>query len=542
MLTILLLVSSITLNCSLHCNAFEPLACGSNLTVAAYDEDEDDDDDPPSDAYVPETFMDTYFFHLINNKPRNKLGICGYTAISMLLSYYDSYWNDAFIDESQDSHYDTINYSDLYSYIPYAYNSPGVYNNISVSAPSIDDIKNSLIQAGLVEGTGSYYDALDWALMQRVYNQIESQTFLGTLFQIAISNHIIPVRRYPDGTMFNQFLYTTSLGLLHSQYVTILNAYIDQNVKLSGHVTLDESAMITTDPYNSYYLTEKQRIRNEIIGVLQTGRPVIVGGNIWNDSNSNNIVDDGEIKSHAVIAYDYDSNSDTIYGHYGYTFDKTHSDIELKLNYCLTHYIALDIDDIPQKITDNYYLADKTAYYSPIYNKVFNIIHPTDFGFPDAYNQNQLSSVLTVGAPLSNITNETVTVKRVRTGFIQNECINLSTKRMAPGIAYLEMTFPREVKSLTIDISWWSNNEMVSSQNSQYYIQGFDGGFCYNFADIWYEGISTDRTHPTKLTVDFEQGVYTIRFYGSTTDYINDRNKGRLSLFDMMIEYWDLSI
>ncbi len=45
---------------------------------------------------------DKYFSELKRNIPNNVVGSCGYVAMSMLLAYYDTYWNDSFVDAQYD--------------------------------------------------------------------------------------------------------------------------------------------------------------------------------------------------------------------------------------------------------------------------------------------------------------------------------------------------------------------------------------------------------------------------------------------------------
>ena len=45
---------------------------------------------------------DKYFSELKKNIPENVVGSCGYVAMSMLLAYYDTYWNDSFVDAQYD--------------------------------------------------------------------------------------------------------------------------------------------------------------------------------------------------------------------------------------------------------------------------------------------------------------------------------------------------------------------------------------------------------------------------------------------------------
>lgn len=119
----------------------------------------------------------------------NVLGICGYTGISMFLSFYDSYWNDDFIPEQYDSDYSKIKSNQLYSKLTYEYESPGVFNNIDYTYPNINDLKNEIIKSGIIDTESiEFKEALDRKVMGEVYKQIDDGTFLGKLFEIGIAN------------------------------------------------------------------------------------------------------------------------------------------------------------------------------------------------------------------------------------------------------------------------------------------------------------------------------------------------------------------
>lgn len=503
--------------------------------------------------YEPnQPFLSDYFYHLNDNRPRNVLGICGYTAISMLLSYYDSFWCDDIIPECYENSLTHINGANLHSNNVADYQSHGVTNTIPLNADTKQDYEYliHLLDPNANENSLFYKQMMDYYLSDRMYSQISSGTFLGHLFQIAINQGILKPHYDINHNELNSNDYLTTFNVYYSDLYSILNYYTFNNSYLFNDANITASEISTYNRTDPIYLTEKARIRNNVISILQQGKPVIVGGSNWNDINHNGVSEAGEIEGHVAIAYYYNSDTDKIIGNMGWS-DKNnypdnnynYYDVESYFNLEIGYYLSLDFgSDCPQQRTANYYFSDKTAYYFPGNNSIYNTILPTDYGFPDSYNQTEVSSNLTIHSIEENGTDKIVNVKRVRTGYIHGECINLSTKRKYPGIAYLELTFPQQVKRITIDISWWSDNEMVSPLNSQYRIQSKEGGLYYDYADIWYEGISTDRTHPTKLIVEFEQDIYTIRFYGATTDYINDRNKGRLSLFNMVVDYWDLTI
>ena len=61
---------------------------------------------------------DRYFSELEDNIPINAIGSCSYVAMSLMLSYYDVYWNDNFVPEKYEQNIDyTTSSSDGYSAI-----------------------------------------------------------------------------------------------------------------------------------------------------------------------------------------------------------------------------------------------------------------------------------------------------------------------------------------------------------------------------------------------------------------------------------------
>ncbi len=133
---------------------------------------------------------------------------------------------------------------------------------------------------------------------------------------------------------------------------------------------------------------------------------------------------------------------------------------------------------------------------------------------------------------------EPIIVNSLRCGYIMHQCINISTRRIGNGNAYLEYTTQANIKRIDFDISWWSNDERVSADNSTYKIEIFINDSYVTLVDLWNDiELSTDRNNPTHLNLFFPVGVNKFRFYGFSEDPINDRNKGRLSIFDMLIEY-----
>lgn len=54
------------------------------------------------DLFIDNYYEGVYFSNLKENIGNNSHGSCSYVALAMLISFYDSYWNDLFIPEEYD--------------------------------------------------------------------------------------------------------------------------------------------------------------------------------------------------------------------------------------------------------------------------------------------------------------------------------------------------------------------------------------------------------------------------------------------------------
>lgn len=380
--------------------------------------------------------------------------------------------------------------------------------------------------------------------MGEVYRQIDEGTFVGRLFEIGIANGSIKPHYVENEYHVANDGYVDGIGVNNDIMNNVISDYISGNSSLVGKVS------VVTSKMNNDSILEKNRIRSEIVQLVKSGRPVLMGGNGYTDKNNNGIRDEypelsnGEEDprnegsfGHVVVAYDYDESNDILYGNMGWSSgSQSHRNLDEYFNIQMSDYWTLKISsELPKNRTNNYIYSDKTSFYSPGLNKIYNIIKPQDYGFEDAYvNENIEKDVL-----LSK-TNETFITNRYRCGFIQKESINISTKRVNPGVAYLEYTFNKTISKIEVDLAWWSSNEKVNSLNSIYRIEYLVApNAYYSPVDLWSDvNLSNDRNNPAKVTISFPRGIDTFRIYGATNYPINDRNKGRLSIFDLVVEYY----
>lgn len=211
-------------------------------------------------------FLETYYRYLATNKPENYFGICGYTGISMLLSFYDTYWNDTIIDEKYDAPV-TINSSNLQNL---TVASPGVQND---TLPSQDTIIQNIKPDGMTKNeflaSSEFPESFEFGIMQEVKKLIEGDTFLGKLFSIALNNgSITPSQPYEYYSSPNNPNYLNGIGVNFDIVKNTINDYLHDNEPISNIVTLSTSKL------KQETSQEKTRLRNEIISLVQSGKPV----------------------------------------------------------------------------------------------------------------------------------------------------------------------------------------------------------------------------------------------------------------------------
>lgn len=194
----------------------------------------------------------------------NVYGSCTYVAMGMLLSFYDSYWDDSFIPEAYDvtTEFQPIRQTD-FDIIPLDTESPGV-----------------LFESNELVGNLSMNQYLD------IVNQNSDTYFQFKLIQLA--------KQYFGNEKFDTE--AQPLGMNYSELQSFLNYYIHTfNQKSNSDVTIN-SATGTSGT-----------VRNFTVAKLLNGTPVLLRA-------KNSDSDTG----HAMIAYDYDSNTQEIYVHTGW--------------------------------------------------------------------------------------------------------------------------------------------------------------------------------------------------------------------------------
>lgn len=522
-------------------------------------------------VYLNDYYAPTYFKNLNTNIGINTNNSCGYVATGMLLSFWDSYWDDNIIDERYDQ-----NASSQFDYFDYVADSPG----IKVEPPSLAFADAETYHSNLFKYSDTYFHFLLISMGDKLYG-----TTKGTY------------------------------GMGYSNYSKLFHYYV---YEYKGYIT-DEVEIIE----------ESTNVRKKAIDLIKQGIPVKLGT-------------DG----HAVVAYDYDERTDSIYCHFGWDSRYTHVTIEsmgyhsynnlFAFNFKNKHNHAFNYDYkssqgntghycvcssvLPREITvENYYLDSypKYTWKSMICNKWFedeNIYHtlsildsygravytkskifdneyilnrseydyalklssnsysiyvgidssnggywddyycvakfdkpnrylykssflPCDWGFAGRYYfENELDDThlaLEKERKYTEVTQNGLTIltERLRCGFIENTYVVLSPRRENAGRAYLMLNFDKKVYSFMLRVCLWSGFENIDG-TTNIAIKD-DEGFWHHLSQIDLNKVKTKTNGLTQIIEQTPQGIFGLKIE-STSSAIGTRNMGRFCIADMV--------
>ena len=272
----------------------------------------------PSIAYY-DNYMEIYYDNLTRNLGQNYKGSCGYVAIGMLLSYYDTYLNDDIIPEQYDvrgegTGSNLINWQD----------SPGVLK---------DEITN-----------GKELSSIDY------YNIIKAQSEYSLHAKLITLGH---------NRMYYNSLSKMPAGTTFGMLISIMKAYLKSYRGYSNdQYTINYEYALIADEDND--------VRDFVIENIQSGKPVLLA---IKGVNAN-----GKKEGHVVIAYDYDEVTDEIFCHFGWGADKTH--ITPESEGLPLYKAAFTVDfDLPQSHSYNY-VENKNQPNEKFYCSCYFSCHP----------------------------------------------------------------------------------------------------------------------------------------------------------------------
>ena len=504
--------------------------------------------------------IENYYSNLSKNSLTNNLGICGYVSVGMLLSYYDTYYSDSFIPESMESEVAETTSTIFNSGI--GYQSPGIFDTMSES-PTISELENEVVkELGLTPKEDisnyrkleSFQTELDKKLGRIIVKEIDSYSFIGKLFSIAIEKNDILLHYPLDAYRSDKYesnnsgSYLSNISVSYQRMCNLLTGYIEKSNKLSPYCQLKTSRISSGN--GTSFENEQTRIKKEIIALIKEGKPVIVGGNHFTDTNGDGKYQNSEpYYGHVCIAYSYDEKTNTIYGNRGWGDGYTQYSLNNYFNKQFSDYYALDISkNFAKSHTRHYYFTDIKRYYSPYRDALItSALQPSDYGFDDAYPTDEITSEQFKEIEFPNGTK--LSTRRYRTGYIHNEYIVMSCIRPQISSAFIEYQFDYPVYGVVVNLSFWrdvaydlldknTGKAFFSIFGHQDLTNPYDSGGWMRTVDLLSDetNLSRNRNRPTNLTIEFNQPIKKMKFEcSSSVTTTENKNFGRICIGNLQL-------
>ncbi len=217
--------------------------------------------------YLKDNFQTYYFSNLAKNIGNNTKGSCGFVSLGMILSFYDTYRDDSVV--------------------------PEIYENPT------ELISKCILQCKCSPGIIMEPDNIAYCNQQMYYSNISNygnNYFHFKLLDLFKNN----ISDFPYDTKSNTYSY----DLRYNDYYDFYHYYLSNYLGLSN---------------NAYTIHKTTRfVRDEAIRLVKKGIPVRLS-----------VRDNQEIhENHCIVAYDYDSISDSLYCNFGWGENSTHVTIE----------------------------------------------------------------------------------------------------------------------------------------------------------------------------------------------------------------------
>lgn len=258
---------------------------------------------------------------------------------------------------------------------------------------------------------------------------------------------------------------------------------------------------------HSYFLTQLM-----IKDAIDNDEPVIV-----------------ESSTHMMVAYAYNDLYVWVHNGLGSCSVKTWGE----LTGASCGWITIDFTGT-HVCSDNYYNPNTNRFYCPIHgaNRYGADITPVDYGYEQQYyfyvkyknfSKNGLS----------------ISTQRYRCGYIEQEKINLSPKRLGAGSANIIVNYGVPMKRIFMDLSYWQILDVLDPNNSTARL------IFFTTDDYWERNLNLlsmnlpdnrayQKTYSFSFNLDDEVCGFMILM---TSPAVGDRNLGRISIGDILVEY-----
>lgn len=246
-------------------------------------------------AYINESGVTTYnqncatyyYSSLITDFGNNSEGTCSYVAGAMLLSYYDNFLSDLFIEDN----YETNGEVDITNNVVTIEKSPGIIREPrwTVDAyPTYSDY--------ITEKADEYFH-LELIRVARDIEHSYTQYEVGNFFDSLGFEKLVNEKIYPN---VNWAISIPELAQVLEEYLQLID--------------LDDAVTVHCVSYKDYWYqnqeTADSTIRDMVVEKVNQGIPVVYAG-FYEDSIFS-------WSGHALIAYDYNPNTSSLVFHSGW--------------------------------------------------------------------------------------------------------------------------------------------------------------------------------------------------------------------------------
>ena len=304
-----------------------------------------------------------HHFHKLNdNIPENIQGTCAYVAACMLLSFYDSYWSDAFVPSY---------FEDTYQ--------PTVYSDENYPHDGVPRLKLENAAWDAYERNGGTYANF-------IYDSSSGESNASQYLHLYLLSIGITLGYYENGANSESF------GTTLIELAWILDTYFDLIFGPADYFRLLGNSD-STIPLNIFvkYESADGENRGTVINTIKeqvgSGNPVIYRGETVNASQSNNsntsddiYVNDG-IERHAMVAYNIKDDGDVDL-HLGWTSNGEGSIYTTINNTDFSNdigvlWIEINEDVLPHNCCNNYRWYSYGSYIDQCSCIAYSRIHPS---------------------------------------------------------------------------------------------------------------------------------------------------------------------
>ena len=288
--------------------------------------------------YYNPSFTLNYFKNLKTNRLNNWHGECGYVAVTMLLSFYDTYWNDNIIEEKYDKNEVIDNLDD------YNFNESAGINNIIYENETLLSTEDYVEL--LLKNKNNDFEGYLASIAKKNYS---IDTPLIVLNELYYKSGFYSINNASKDSMLALYSPEIKDLLVLYMYERGFFDYFEYIYNYSGEIITHDNYLINSNYVKNYNM----ELWNSLIPIVEEGIPIIVQVDLNLETTPSE-----DSNRHYFIIYGYDNVSGAFYGNYGNQPIDSYILIYPQFYYMLS-YTYLKAKDSEDKL---FYLYDNNNY------------------------------------------------------------------------------------------------------------------------------------------------------------------------------------